>query len=187
MYNSGMVYPCTNYKSVAGFPDWLSLSNSKVDLRTAFLTCNSDGWFTPAVTFPKNCYKYPQHSSISGSPICFTTEALYYAQSAYFATVVLVQWSNIFACKSRKASFIYSAVNSTMFFGILCETCLFVFLLYCPGVNKVFGGRPLPFFLLCPGLLFSILLLVWEETRKFLINRKSNGRWPNWWQRHLLW
>ena len=102
MYNSGMVYPCTNYKSVAGFPDWLSLSNSKVDLRTAFLTCNSDGWFTPAVTFPKNCYKYPQHSSISGSPICFTTEALYYAQSAYFATVVMVQWSNIFACKSRK-------------------------------------------------------------------------------------
>ncbi len=28
-----------------------------------------------------------------------------------------------------------------MFGGILLETCIFIFLLYCPGVNKVFGGR----------------------------------------------
>lgn len=106
LYNSGMTWPCTQYKSVANFPDWLSLANSKVDLRTAFLTCNEQtGYFSPAVYFPSTCYGYPhQHSSISGSPICFTTEALYYAQSAYFATVVMVQWSNIFACKSRKVT-----------------------------------------------------------------------------------
>lgn len=32
-----------------------------------------------------------------------------------------------------------------------------------------------------PGLLFSVMLLVWEETRKWLINRRTNGRFPNWW------
>ena len=42
------------------------------------------------------------------------------------------------------------------------ETCLFVFLLYVPVINTVFGGRPLPFFLMgIPGLGFSMLLLCW--------------------------
>lgn len=46
LYNSGMTYPCTQYNSVPNFPDWLSLANSKVDLRTAFLSCNSaTGYF----------------------------------------------------------------------------------------------------------------------------------------------
>jgi sodium/potassium-transporting ATPase subunit alpha len=87
-----------------------------------------------------------------------------------------------------KMSFIYSAPNKHMFGGILVETALVVFLLYCPGVNKVFGGRPLPFFLLVPGLGFSILLLLWEEGRKKLINWDYSGDGsPNWFQRSLLW
>jgi hypothetical protein len=28
-----------------------------------------------------------------------------------------------------------------MLYGVLSETLLFIFLLYTPGVNKVFGGR----------------------------------------------
>jgi len=58
---------------------------------------------------------------------------------------------------------IYSGPNKHMFGGILTETVLFIFLLYVPGVNTVFGGRHLPFFMLgIPGLGFSILLLLWE-------------------------
>lgn len=50
-----------------------------------------------------------------------------------------------------------------MFGGIFVETVLVIVLLYVPGINQVFGGRPLPFFLLgIPGLGFSILLLLWE-------------------------
>jgi hypothetical protein len=30
-------------------------------------------------------------------------------------------------------------------------------------------------------------LLIWEETRKFLMNMNSNNGEPNWWQRHLMW
>lgn len=75
-----------------------------------------------------------------------------------------------------------------MFLGILIETVLFIFLLYVPGVNKVFGGRPLDFWLLgIPGLGFSMMLLLWEETRKFLINWDTNNGKPNWFQRNLLW
>lgn len=75
-----------------------------------------------------------------------------------------------------------------MFGGVLSETLVFIFLLYVPGVNKVFGGRPLNFFMLgIPGLGFSMLLLCWEETRKFLINMETNNGRPNWFQRNLLW
>jgi sodium/potassium-transporting ATPase subunit alpha len=50
-----------------------------------------------------------------------------------------------------------------MFLGVLVETVLFIFLLYVPGVNGVFGGRPLQFFILgIPGLAFSMTLLLWE-------------------------
>ena len=74
-----------------------------------------------------------------------------------------------------------------MFGGVLVETALFIFLLYVPGVNSVFGGRPLNFFILgIPGLGFSMFLLLWEEARKALINQDNDGK-PNWWQRNLLW
>lgn len=57
-----------------------------------------------------------------------------------------------------------------------------------PGVNNIFGGRPLPFFLLgIPGLCFSMTLLLWEEIRKFLMNVDSNNGDINWWARNLMW
>jgi hypothetical protein len=49
-------------------------------------------------------------SSFTNTPVAFTTEALYYAQSGYFVTVVMVQWSNVFACKSRKVHFYFNLV-----------------------------------------------------------------------------
>lgn len=41
-------------------------------------------------------------STITKRDVAFTTEAIFYAESAYFVTIVMVQWSNVFACKSRK-------------------------------------------------------------------------------------
>ena len=40
-----------------------------------------------------------------------------------------------------QVSFTFSAFNKHMFGGVLLETCLFIFFLYVPGVNGVFGGR----------------------------------------------
>lgn len=57
-----------------------------------------------------------------------------------------------------------------MFLGILSETILLIFLLYTPNVNQIFGGRPLEISLLgVPGMCFAMLLLLWEEGRKFLM------------------
>ncbi len=61
-------------------------------------------------------------SSYLGSPVAFTTEALFYAQSGYLVTVVMVQWSNVFACKSRKVILILILV----FFDIFCSKQTYV-------------------------------------------------------------
>jgi sodium/potassium-transporting ATPase subunit alpha len=93
---------CNDYRPVANYPNWLSTPNDQVDLRQVFLNCDKNsGIFTSAVAWPTDCYTATV-SPISNRQVCFTTEALFYAQSGYFATVVIVQWSNIFACKSRK-------------------------------------------------------------------------------------
>lgn len=147
------------------FPNWLSTINAQIDLRGFYVECQGS---TPATYSYKRLVPDQNEvlgtlSSYTGSPVAYTTESLYYAQSGYFVTVVMVQWSNVFACKSRKCSLIYSGVNKHMFGGVACETVLFIVLLYVPGINGVFGGRRLEFFLLgIPGLLFSMTLLIWE-------------------------
>lgn len=147
------------------FPNWLSTINSNIDLRAFYVSCQlnrqTNQWSYKRI-IPDEPEVLNSNSSYSGSPVAYTTEALYYAQSGYFVTVVMVQWSNVFACKSRKCSLIYSGVNKHMFGGVACETVLFIVLLYVPGISGVFGGRSLEFFLLgIPGLLSSMLLLCW--------------------------
>jgi hypothetical protein len=74
-----------------------------------------------------------------------------------------------------------------MLLGILVETALMVFLLYTPSVNAVFGGRPLSIGLLgVPGLGFAMLLLLWEEGRKFLINNDFLGQ-QKWFEKNIYW
>ncbi|CAM5999912.1 unnamed protein product [Sphagnum balticum] len=89
----------------SGFPDWLSALNTRYDLRGAYNTC------CPPPNEARYCslFDWPQDaidtiSPVTGSPVKFTTEVLAYAQSGYFCSVVIVQWSNIFACKSRKVA-----------------------------------------------------------------------------------
>jgi sodium/potassium-transporting ATPase subunit alpha len=176
-------------------PDWIGLTNTNgfADMRQSLIFCNASGMWQQY----KPAYKMAQMSTcrlnttshITKAKVCYTSESVYYGQSSYFVAIVMVQWSNIISCKSRKASFIYSEFNKIMLLGIFTETCIFLFLLYVPGVNTVFGGRALDFFLLgTPGLCFSVLLLLWVETRKALINHRKKGQsTPNWFERHCLW
>ena len=92
--------PCKDsYIQVNDFPNWLSTTNNQIDLRGVYSTCVS-GQYVPDFEFPTDVLN--TFSSISGSTVKYTTESIFYAQSAYFVTVVMVQWSNVFACKSRK-------------------------------------------------------------------------------------
>lgn len=113
-----LIIPCTQADlQVNNFPNWLSTTNNKLDLRGIYSSCNSNGFYDPLFSFPSDVLS--TYSSISGHNVAYTTESIFYAQSAYFVTVVMVQWSNVFACKSRKVSLIYSGINKHMFLGVL--------------------------------------------------------------------
>jgi hypothetical protein len=96
-------YACAHKNQMfsKNFPDWISTINSAVDLRGFYVSCNSanNGY---NFYLDINADVLSSKSPITNRPVAFTTESIFYAQSGYFVTVVMVQWSNVFACKSRK-------------------------------------------------------------------------------------
>ena len=99
--------PCkTDYIGVQDFPNWLSTTNTKLDLRAFYASCDTTTQkYVLDFEFPSEQDVLGTYSNISGNYVRYTTEAIFFAQSAYFVTVVMVQWSNVFACKSRKVTF----------------------------------------------------------------------------------
>lgn len=97
------------------FPNWLSTINGAIDLRGLYVACQP---FNNTFIYKRFIPDQPTlntTSSYLGTPVAYTTEALYYAQSGYFVTVVMVQWSNVFACKSRKVSIFIILVFFNLF------------------------------------------------------------------------
>jgi sodium/potassium-transporting ATPase subunit alpha len=86
------------------YPDWVTGANGHLDLRAVYVTCcgsnNID--YCPQWTWPSSNDVVHSISPTTKVEVAFTTEAVFYAQSGYFVTIVMVQWSNVFACKSRK-------------------------------------------------------------------------------------
>ena len=102
---SAFLVPCQDsYIQNSDFPNWLSTVNNQVDLRGVYSTC-VNGRYVPDFVFPLDVLN--TYSRISKANVAYTTESIFYAQSSYFVTVVMVQWSNVFACKSRKVNFLF--------------------------------------------------------------------------------
>lgn len=102
---------------------------------------------------------------------------LNHAQTAYFVAIVVVQWSDLLICKTRTLSLFQQGLkNPVLLFGLFIETVFAVLLCYLPPINAAFGTAPILFLHWLPGLPFSLLELVYDETRKFLIRKgtKSN-------------
>ena len=91
----------SEYLQNNNFPNWLATTNNKLDLRGIYSNCVNQNYRT-YLAFPAESEVLGTYSHISGNYVRYTTESIFYAQSAYFVTVVMVQWSNVFACKSRK-------------------------------------------------------------------------------------
>ncbi|EAS01865.1 Na,H/K antiporter P-type ATPase alpha subunit family protein (macronuclear) [Tetrahymena thermophila SB210] len=163
--------------------DWFTLSEGNYDLRKSLVKCDPvTGAFIPWIKWSDcDINKSQNWSVLTSQTACYSVEAINYAQSVYFLTVVLLQWTNVFACKSRSMSFTTTAFNSVMIQGVIFETILVIFLQYVPGVQTVFGGRPMFFWLWTSCLAYTMLLLIYDELRKFCC-RKSR-----WFYKYCYW
>merc|ERR1711968_167768 len=64
--------------------------------------------------------------------------ALITAQTAYFTSIVVVQWADIIICKTRTLSVVEQKMKNGMLnFGLFSETALGCFLCYVPAINAL--------------------------------------------------
>jgi sodium/potassium-transporting ATPase subunit alpha len=99
------------------------------------------------------------------------------ASTATFLGIVIMQISNVFACRSFKESvFSFGLLSNKMvILGILTELILSVFIIYHPVGNKIFGTAPLGFDVWLILIPFSIALLAADEIRKLFIRHRQQG------------
>eukprot|EP00756_Hemistasia_phaeocysticola_P040862 Hpha_TRINITY_DN16887_c1_g2::TRINITY_DN16887_c1_g2_i3::g.153400::m.153400/K01539/ATP1A; sodium/potassium-transporting ATPase subunit alpha len=95
------------------------------------------------------------------------------AQTAFFISIIIVQWADILICKTRKLSIVEQGMKNDMLnFGLCFETCLGIFLVYTP-VSVAFQIRRLRFVYWLPGIPFSILIFSYDEIRKALLRQQD--------------
>merc|ERR550534_1965935 len=102
----------------------------------------------------------------------------YTCHTAFFVSIVIVQWADLIICKTRKNSVFQQGMkNHFMNFGLFFETALAAFLCYCPGMDKGLRMYPLKFNWWLPALPFSLLIFCYDETRKYILRSLPKGSW----------
>uniref|UniRef100_A0A4W4HB57 Sodium/potassium-transporting ATPase subunit alpha n=1 Tax=Electrophorus electricus TaxID=8005 RepID=A0A4W4HB57_ELEEL len=96
--------------------------------------------------------------------------------TAFFASIVVVQWADLIICKTRRNSaFQQGMKNRILIFGLFEETALACFMSYCPGMDVGLRMYPLkPTWWLC-AFPYSLLIFIYDEIRKLLIRRNPGG------------
>ena len=167
--------------------DWLFTTHLDQDLRMGYLLLNDSNKIVSNIDW-NPCQIY-QISPISNRPVCYSTEALKYAQTAFFFGIVCGQLYNSLALKTNKASVMYQGLkNVPLILGWVTEFSLCLFLAYIRPINQVFGTRDVTFqHFIIPGALSAFTLLFWEECRKWLIRHfpTDDPKHPNWFERNV--
>ncbi|KAK1169893.1 sodium/potassium-transporting ATPase subunit alpha-1-like [Acipenser oxyrinchus oxyrinchus] len=97
--------------------------------------------------------------------------------TAFFVSVVVVQWADLIICKTRRNSVFQQGMkNKILIFGLFEETALAAFLSYCPGMDVALRMYPLkPAWWFC-AFPYALFIFVYDEIRKLII-RRSPGGW----------
>jgi len=126
-------------------------------------------WDSKAVNDLKDCYgqewTYAQRKVVE-----FT------CHTAFFMSIVIVQWTDLMICKTRKNSIIHQGMmNHQMTFGLFFETSLAAFLAYCPGLDKGLRMYPLRWTWWLVPMPFSLAIFIYDEVRKYILRHRPGG------------
>nr|KAG5705315.1 hypothetical protein BaRGS_010766 [Batillaria attramentaria] len=89
----------------------------------------------------------------------------YTCHTAFFVSIVIVQWADLIICKTRRLSLFQQGMkNNRLTFGLFFETALAAFLCYCPGLDKGLRMQPL-----------SLAIFIYDECRKYILRRNPGG------------
>ncbi|XP_068918976.1 sodium/potassium-transporting ATPase subunit alpha-2-like [Petaurus breviceps papuanus] len=97
-------------------------------------------------------------------------------QTAFFISIVEVQWTDLIISKTRRNSIIHQGMkNKVLIFGLFEETILAAFLSYCPGMDVALRMYPLKLSWWFCALPYSLIILIYDETRKYIIRHNPGG------------
>ncbi|XP_059740739.1 sodium/potassium-transporting ATPase subunit alpha-4 isoform X3 [Bos taurus] len=97
-------------------------------------------------------------------------------QTAFFVSIVIVQWADLIICKTRRNSIFQQGMkNKILIFGILEETILAAFLSYTPGMDVALRMYPLKITWWFCATPYSLLIFVYDEIRRLIIRRYPGG------------
>jgi len=171
-------------------PDWLYNGDQDKDLRLWYLQCDYATQSIQSMVNFGEC-RVKQVGSISQVPVCYTADALKYAHTGFFISIVIAQLSNAFLCKTTKHSFAFSGLNNFgLMFGFVAEFALCIILSQARPIHIALNTRDVVFLHAgIPSIPFSMILLFYSEARKYLVrNLKSlDPRKPNWLERNTAW
>merc|ERR1711865_660713 len=103
-------------------------------------------------------------------------EALAFAQTSGFTTIIVVQWADLMICKTRWLSIRQQGMsNPLMNFGLLFETILGAAVCFVPFLNVALQTRPLRLTHWFPGMPFMVLIFMYDEIRKYLMRSGGLG------------
>ncbi|XP_059828836.1 sodium/potassium-transporting ATPase subunit alpha-2 isoform X1 [Hypanus sabinus] len=96
--------------------------------------------------------------------------------TAFFASIVVVQWADLLICKTRRNSIFQQGMkNKILIFGLFEETALAAFLSYCPGMDVALRMYPLKLPWWFCAFPYSLLIFIYDEVRKFILRRHPGG------------
>ncbi|KAM9242057.1 sodium/potassium-transporting ATPase subunit alpha-4 [Dugong dugon] len=96
--------------------------------------------------------------------------------TAFFASIVVVQWADLIICKTRRNSVFQQGMkNKVLLFGIVEETSLAAFMSYTPGMDMALRMYPLKVTWWVCAMPYSLVIFTYDELRKFILRRRPGG------------
>ncbi|KAK6611113.1 Na+/H+/K+ antiporter P-type ATPase [Botrytis cinerea] len=128
--------------------------------------------------------KYPPHLSDA-----YVQQVLAVASSIYFVNLVIMQWFNLMATRTRRLSifqqppaFNKATQNLWLFPAILFALVVIFIFLYIPGLASAINSSPIPVEYFFLPLAFGMWILFTDEMRKFCVRK-----WPEGWLARIAW
>ena len=111
-----------------------------------------------------------------GSHLDWSSPLYKEATTVTFAGIVFAQVANVFACRSDHLSVTRLGwlTNPLILWGILTELIILALIIYTPIGNEIFGTSPLPLWIFGPLVLGALVLLLTDEGRKIIANRRHH-------------
>merc|ERR1719211_679791 len=142
--------------------------------------CNNEGMnLSLGKGFPASIFPFQMRDRV---------EALARSNTAYFISIIVVQWADLMICKTRVRSlFEQGMTNVFMNYSLFFETALGALLVYLPVANTVTATAPLKFVWWTAAVPFSILIYTYDELRKGYIRAAREAGTGSWLEKNTYW